>query len=261
MIPICLPSNDNSLVGEVGNFPEFLSVSFLRAATIFYSFGFFLFTFLIFRLAQLRAGADCPSMDKYLPSSEKFSCQSYQTASAWGCIGNRQKSTLKKTYVQEFWSKWVDPEDLRVCGHHVRRARQLWGGQRRSHGGQGMPSKMKQNLENISPMSSLSGEGWKVATGRDHQLGDRLWRPESTRSVHENFRVSLLDPERDRKLKSLWSRNNRLQFEFELPERVIFSLVYQNIFQSLPLFWIVILSGSEYCYRTPMIYLFLLSND
>ena len=66
-----------------------------------------------------------------------------------------------------------------------------------------MPSKMKQNLENISPMSSLSGEGWKVATGWDHQLGDRLWRPESTRSVHENFRVSLLDPERDRKLKSL----------------------------------------------------------
>ena len=28
MIPICLPSNDNSLVGEVGDFPEFLSVSF-----------------------------------------------------------------------------------------------------------------------------------------------------------------------------------------------------------------------------------------
>ena len=35
MIPICLPSNDNSLVGEVGNFPEFLLVSFLRASTIF----------------------------------------------------------------------------------------------------------------------------------------------------------------------------------------------------------------------------------
>ena len=237
-------------------------VSFLRASTIFWSLSLFPFT-LLFRLAQLRGGADCPSMDKYLPSFEKFSCQSYQTASAWGCIGNtikRQKSTSKK-HVQEFWSKWVDPEDLRVRGHHVGRAGQLWGGQRRSHGGQGMPSNMKQNIENISPMCSLSGEGWKVATCWDHQLGDRLWRPASTWSVHENFRVSLLDPERDRKLRSLWSRKNRLQLEFELHERVIFSVVYQNIFQSLPLFRIVILSGSEYCFRTPMIYLFLLSND
>ena len=96
MIPICLPSNDNSLVGEVGNFPEFLLVSFLRASTIFWFLRLFPFT-LLYRLAQLRGGADCPSMDKYLPSSEKFSCQSYQTASAWGCIGNRQMSTLKKT--------------------------------------------------------------------------------------------------------------------------------------------------------------------
>ena len=28
MIPICLPSNDNSLVGEVSNVPEFLCVFF-----------------------------------------------------------------------------------------------------------------------------------------------------------------------------------------------------------------------------------------
>merc|ERR1712181_49522 len=53
------------------------------------------------------------------------------------------------------------------------------------------------------------GEGREVATSWDHQLGDRVWGQESAWSLHPNFRVSLLDPERDRKLTSVSPRRLR----------------------------------------------------
>ena len=68
MIPICLPANDNSLVGEV--------------KVVIYFF-FILFQ----RWERWQAGEDCPSTDKYLRCFGKFNCQLYQTANVCGCIG------------------------------------------------------------------------------------------------------------------------------------------------------------------------------
>ena len=55
MIPICLPSNDNSLVGEVGSFPEFLffkSVHYFLIPSPF-SFSHFVSGWHSYRLGQI----------------------------------------------------------------------------------------------------------------------------------------------------------------------------------------------------------------
>ena len=82
MIPICLPANDNSLVGEVGD----LSFLFPFSPSL-----------LLLRWEQSQAGAGCPNTDKYLPFFGRFNCPSYQTANVCGCIG---KSILK-TNIQQ----------------------------------------------------------------------------------------------------------------------------------------------------------------
>ena len=82
MIPICLPANDNSLVGEVG----VLSCLFPFSPSL-----------LLLRWEQSQAGAGCPSTDKYLPFFGRFNCPSYQTANVCGCIGKN----ILKTNIQQ----------------------------------------------------------------------------------------------------------------------------------------------------------------